>query len=67
MIQGNFLTNELFNSLSEEQKHSIDYNELDLKSINPILWYENLYKREKEICFKYFMKNKYVRWLNYFF
>lgn len=68
MIQGDFLTNELFNSLNDSQKekvlnnmtiflnilHSIDYNELNLKPINPILWYQDLYKRVQDICFKYF-------------
>lgn len=68
LIQGKFLTNEVFNSLSNEQKdkllnsmaeflnilHSVDYRELGLKPIDSIAWYRDLYKKVQDICFKYF-------------
>lgn len=71
MIQGKFLTDEVFRSLDETKKdgvlnnmatflnilHSIDYKELNLEPINPIEWYKDLFDRVKKICFKYFDDN----------
>lgn len=68
LIEGRFLTKEVFDSLSNEEKeeilngmaeflnilHSIDYTELNLTVVNPIEWYGDLYKRIQKICFPYF-------------
>ena len=68
MIQGEFLTKELFDSLSDEKKetvlnntavflnmlHSVDYSELGLVPTDSIKWYKDLYNRVQKICFKYF-------------
>ena len=68
LIQGKFLTNDLFKSLSDKEKenvlnnmsiflnilHSIDYRLLNLEPIDAIKWYKNLYKKIEKICFKYF-------------
>lgn len=68
IIQGEFLTADLFDSLSGEKKesvlnnmaiflntlHSIDYSELNLEPVDPIKWYQELYKRVQEVCYKYF-------------
>lgn len=68
LIQGKFLTNNLFKSLSDKEKenvlnnmaiflnilHSIDYRLLNLEPIDAIKWYKNLYKKIEKICFKYF-------------
>ena len=68
LIQGEFLTNELFDSLTENKKeevlnsmaeflnilHSIDYRDIGLEPVNPIEWYKDLYNRIQRICFKYF-------------
>lgn len=68
LIDGKFLTQEVFDSLSSSEKdkvlnfiveflnilHSIDYTQLNLTITNPIEWYENLYKRVQQICFPYF-------------
>lgn len=71
MIQGDFLTSDVFGSLDEIKKdnvlnnmatflnilHSIDYKELGLEPIDSIEWYKDLYKRVQNICFKYFDEN----------
>ena len=68
LIEGKFLTNELYDILSKEEKekiingmseflnilHSIDYKELELEINNPIQWYKEFYGRIQKICFKYF-------------
>ncbi len=68
LIEGKFLTKEIFDSLSNEEKekilndmaeflnilHSIDYSELNLTIVNPMEWYGDLYKRIQKICFPYF-------------
>lgn len=71
MIQGDFLTDDIFASLTETKKekvlndmatflntlHSIDYKELGLEPTNPIEWYKDLFNRVQSICFKYFDDN----------
>ena len=68
LIDGRFLTKEVFASLSNDEKdkvlnymaeflnilHSIDYTKLNLSIVNPIDWYENLYRRVQQKCFPYF-------------
>ena len=68
MIEGKFLTKDVFNNLSDTEKqkvlnymseflnilHSINYKDLNLEIQNPIKWYKELYKRIQNICFKYF-------------
>lgn len=68
LIEGEFLTNELYERLSAGEKekvlngmseflnilHSIDYKELNLEIKNPIQWYKEFYGRIQKICFKYF-------------
>lgn len=71
MIQGDFLTGDVFGSLNETNKenllnnmatflnilHLIDYKELGLEPTNPIEWYKDLFNRVQNICFKYFDDN----------
>lgn len=71
MIQGDFLTEDVFNSLDESKKdnilnnmaiflnvlHSVDYKELGLEPVNSIEWYKDLFDRVQKICFKYFVHN----------
>lgn len=71
MIQGDFLTGDVFDSLNATKKenvlnnmatflnilHSIDYKELGLEPTNPIEWYKDLFNRVQSICFKYFDDN----------
>ena len=71
IIQGEFLTDKVFNSLDASKKedvlnnmatflnvlHSVDYNELGLKPVNSIEWYKDLFDRVQKICFKYFDDN----------
>lgn len=68
LIDGSFLTGEVFEGLTKEEKenvldsmsvflntlHSIDYQQLGLEPINAIRWYKDFYHRIQEICFKYF-------------
>ena len=68
LIDGIFLTGEVFEGLTKEEKdkvlnsmsvflnilHSIDYHELGLEPTNAIEWYKDLYNRVQNICFKYF-------------
>ena len=71
MIQGDFLTSDVFESLDEIKKenvlnnmstflntlHLVDYKELGLEPTNPIEWYKDLFNRVQNICFKYFDDN----------
>ena len=71
MIQGDFLIDDVFDSLDETKKdnilnnmttflnilHSMDYKELGLEPTNPIEWYKDLFNRVQSICFKYFNDN----------
>lgn len=71
MIQGDFLTGDVFGSLNETKKenllnnmvtflnilHLIGYKELGLEPTNPIEWYKDLFNRVQNICFKYFDDN----------
>ena len=84
IIQGKFLTKDVFNSISDAEKekvlinmseflnilHSLYYKKLNLQPINPIKWYQDLFKRVKAICFKYFdedLKNKTTKLFESFF
>lgn len=71
MIQGDFLSDDVFNSLDKTKKdnllknmatflnilHSIDYKGLGLEPTDPIEWYKDLFNRVQSICFKYFNDN----------
>lgn len=71
LIEGSFLTKKVFNELSENEKksvlnnmaeflnilHSVNYNELGLIPIDSKKWYQNLYTRIQNICYKYFDDN----------
>lgn len=71
IIQGDFLTEDVFNSLDESKKdnvlnnmaiflnvlHSVNYTELGLEPVNSIEWYKDLFDRVQKICFKYFNDN----------
>lgn len=68
LIEGRFLTKEVFDSLSSEEReaflksmaeflnilHSVDYTALNLTIVDPIEWYGDLYKRVQKICFPHF-------------
>ena len=68
LIEGRFLTKEVFAGLSEKERekilngmaeflnilHLTDYTDISLPIVNPAKWYGDLYTKIQKVCFPYF-------------
>lgn len=80
MIQGKFMTKEVYKKFSKEEKtkfinqiseflnilHSIDINRFELDFIDPVSNYKMRYEEFKKICFKYFVDEEKQATINLF-
>lgn len=80
MIQGKFMTKEIYEKFSKEEKtkfinqiseflnilHSIDINKFELDFIDPVSNYKMRYEEFKKICFKYFTDEEKQATINLF-